>query len=419
MAGIYVQNYVDLVQFALLSNGTLTSTGVNTINGPGPYGQYYYGATSVGVFGGTSSLYSGPLAVTATVELTTLIGDIQTYAASLPAPYKTTLPFASFAADYTFNPGTYYASALTGTNVTLTFNGNNNPNSQIFIIVEEGFTLTRVQFNPINGLKACNIFILTGVSGVGGITITGTALAPQYDVYANLIAAGGAITTTDIATITGTMYAVQEDPTGPITITGDTNLNASYCTYNGGFPDPYPVPVCYLKGTKILTSKGYLPIEDLKVGDRVASKGRIYTDTCNVTKGHVLKHVVWTSKFGISELNNQTRPICIKAGALGDAPTEDLYVSPAHGIILDGRMIAAKDLVNGTTIVQDTTLRAKDIVYHHLELENHSTVIANGVLSESMHGSQNRRFFEKSEVVYPKDALHMLSRPFSALHARR
>ena len=413
---------MDLVQFALLSNGTLTSTGVNTINtGGGTNGQYYYGAATVGVFGGDSSLYSGPLAVTATVELNTLIGDIQTYAASLPAPYKTTLPFASFAGPYTFNPGAYYAPAgLTGTDVMLTFNGNNNPNSQIFIIVEEGFTLTRVQFNPINGLKACNIFILVGVSGVGGITITGDALAPQYDVYANLIAAGGAITTTDIATITGTMYAVQEDPTGPITITGDTTLNASYCRYNGGFPDPYPVPVCYLKGTKILTSKGYLPIEDLAAGDRVASKGRIYTDRCDETKGHMLKHVVWTSKFGVSELNSQTRPICIKAGALGDAPTEDLYVSPAHGIIVDGRMIAAKDLINGVTIVQDTTLRAKDIVYHHLELENHSSVIVNGVLSESMHGSQDRRFFEKSEVVYPKaGTVHMLSRPFSSLHARR
>jgi hypothetical protein len=421
MAGIYVSNYASLVQFALFCNGDLTSTGVNTINEQtGTGGQFYYG-TAPGAFGGTSTLYpGGPLVAAATTDLNSLISDIQTYAASLPALYQTVLPAATFAGPATFTPGAYYAAAgLTGTDVTLTFDGNNNPNSQFFIIVNAGVTFTRVQIDLINQAKVCNIFFLAGVGGTGGITFTGTSLSPLYNISGNLIAAGGAITTTDIVTIEGTMYALQ-DPLGAITITGDTDLISSYCTYTGGYPYPYPVPVCYLKGTKILTSKGYLPIEDLKAGDLVASKGRIYTDKCDVTKGHVLKHVVWTSKFGISELNTKTRPICIKAGALGDAPTEDLYVSPAHGIIVDGRMVAAKDLVNGTTIVQDTKMRAKDIVYHHLELENHSTVIANGVLSESMHGSKNRRFFEKSEVVYPKKgAVHMMSRPFSAMHVRR
>lgn len=55
-----------------------------------------------------------------------------------------------------------------------------------------------------------------------------------------------------------------------------------------------------------------------------------------------------------SHLTSKSCPICIKKDALGkNYPFTDLYVSPEHGLLLHGKMISAKNIVNGKTIYQD------------------------------------------------------------------
>ena len=72
---------------------------------------------------------------------------------------------------------------------------------------------------------------------------------------------------------------------------------------------------------------------------------------------------------------------------------KDLYVSPNHGILINGKMTRAWSLVNGETVYQDT--ECNEITYYHLECKEHVAIIANGVLAESYLDCDNRYVFEK------------------------
>ena len=52
-------------------------------------------------------------------------------------------------------------------------------------------------------------------------------------------------------------------------------------------------------------------------------------------------------------------------GAIADeVPHRDLVVSPDHAIFIDGKLICARQLINGTTIRQETDWTAVD--YYHV-----------------------------------------------------
>ncbi len=75
-------------------------------------------------------------------------------------------------------------------------------------------------------------------------------------------------------------------------------------------------------------------------------------------------------------------------------PHRDLVVSPDHAIFVDGKLICARQLVNGTTIRQETGWTAVD--YYHVELDRHAILIAEGLLAESYIDTGNRGFFANS-----------------------
>jgi surface protein len=167
--------------------------------------------------------------------------------------------------------------------------------------------------------------------------------------------------------------------------------------------DPSPEPiVCYLKGSLILTKRGFVPIENIKAGDKVVTKGNIYNNKFIKEDTNLsIQPVMWVSKFKVIDLNSKSRPICIKTDALGkNYPFRDLYVSPNHSLILNGKMVPAKNMVNGKTIVQDK--ECDNVEYYHLECESHSAIIANGVLSESYLEVNNRDVFENSIRLRPR-----------------
>ena len=84
-----------------------------------------------------------------------------------------------------------------------------------------------------------------------------------------------------------------------------------------------------------------------------------------------------------------------KKDALGkNYPFQDLYISPNHSLLLNGKMVLAKNIVNGETIYQDK--ECENLEYYHLECEQHSAIFANGVLSESYLDVNNRDVFENS-----------------------
>jgi hypothetical protein len=77
-------------------------------------------------------------------------------------------------------------------------------------------------------------------------------------------------------------------------------------------------------------------------------------------------------------------------------PHRDLLVSPDHAIFVDGMLICARQLVNGTTIRQERDCTAVD--YYHVELDQHAILLAEGLPAESYLDTGNRGFFSNSGV---------------------
>ena len=106
-------------------------------------------------------------------------------------------------------------------------------------------------------------------------------------------------------------------------------------------------------------------MEDLRIGDLVVT----------ATGGALPIKWIGTRGFITRLVNEHHRaallPIRIAAGALGEAsPVRDLHVSPEHMLCLDGVLIPADKLLNGTTV---TRADGFDVVqYFHIELPRRS-----------------------------------------------
>lgn len=300
----------------------------------------------------------------------------------------------TIAADYTFYSGRYSSgSAISFTGpINLTFDALGNSNAQFFITASSSITLANVSnIYLINGASNCNIFWL---ASTGAITFTGTNPPNILGIFI----AASQITFDTPANVLGRLYAQATSP-GNITFIGPSSVDAACLV------------VCYAKGTLILMKNGFVPIENIKVGNKVVTKGKIYDNKFIKQDASLeVKPVTWISKFKVNNPNSKSRPICIKKNALGqNYPFKDLYVSPGHRLLLNGKMILAKKLVNGNTIYQDMV--CEDVEYYHLECENHSAIIANGILSETYLDLGNSRFvFEdgrKSQSQHKKLTQHI------------
>ena len=172
---------------------------------------------------------------------------------------------------------------------------------------------------------------------------------------------------------------------------------------------------CFAEGTRILTARGEIPIEALLADDRVI--------TVDQSEPRAVP-IKWRGQRSVRldrhPAPHRVAPIVIEPGALGapnvinalgapsvinalgapsvinalgaGVPHRRLVVSPDHALLLDGQLIEAKYLVNGATIWQDFAARA--ITYHHLELERHGAVLAEGAAAETFLESGNRHQFE-------------------------
>jgi hypothetical protein len=144
--------------------------------------------------------------------------------------------------------------------------------------------------------------------------------------------------------------------------------------------------VCFLRGTRILTPGGEVPVEDLASGD------------CVVTVSGAERPIKWIGRRGyITRLVSQhardnVLPIRFARGSLGDAlPKRELYVSPEHAMCLDGVLIRARHLVNGASIAYCDSF--SKIEYFHIELPTHDVIYAEGAASESWLDCGNRNIF--------------------------
>ena len=144
-------------------------------------------------------------------------------------------------------------------------------------------------------------------------------------------------------------------------------------------------PVCFCRGTLILTERGEVPVETLAVGDRV------------VTLSGGLKPIVWIG-FGhdlVTRRHSLSRPIVVRAGALADGvPRRDLYLTHGHALYLEGVLIPVEHLVNYRSICWDEEARV--VEYYHVELTDHDVVFAEGAPAETYYDAGNRALFHNT-----------------------
>ncbi len=131
--------------------------------------------------------------------------------------------------------------------------------------------------------------------------------------------------------------------------------------------------ICFTPGTLIETADGPRPVEALREGDRVQ------------TRDNGMQDILWTGSRRMTGARlfamPRLRPVRISTGALGvERPDQELLVSPEHRMLIKGEvaqslfntpevLVAAKDLVNGSTVPVDLHLR--EVTYIHLLLPRH------------------------------------------------
>ncbi len=172
--------------------------------------------------------------------------------------------------------------------------------------------------------------------------------------------------------------------------------------------------VCFARGTHIRTPNGERRVETLREGELV-----LVADAGEARA----KRVRWVGQRRL-DLAAHARPelaapIWFRAGALGEGlPMRDLLVSPDHALLIEGRLVRAKLLINGMSIVQERGLAA--VSYHHVELDDHAILLAEGVPAESYLDTGNRGFFANSGlplVLHPDLMAEVPEAPSCAPHA--
>jgi hypothetical protein len=221
--------------------------------------------------------------------------------------------------------------------------------------------------SDVNGFQSGDSIVLSGFAGA-------------TETYAD-----GVLTLTQSATVLGI----------PITNTATIQLEGNYTASDfsttsetdGSLLITTDVVPCFASGTRILTAEGEVAVEALKVGDSVVT----------VTGGRRrLMPITWIGlraiDIGRHPAPEKVRPIRVQRGAFApNQPSRDLLLSPDHAIYDKGVLVPVKYLVNGTTVAEDGEMRS--VVYHHIQLEQHEILLAEGLPAESYLESGGRGMF--------------------------
>lgn len=145
--------------------------------------------------------------------------------------------------------------------------------------------------------------------------------------------------------------------------------------------------VCFLTGTAIATPDGPRAVETLTPGDAIlTAQGRVVPMRFNF-------HQTIATRFGPAE---RLMPVRVAKGALGGGlPERDLTLTADHALLVDGLLINAGALVNGTTITRVPLSEfGGRYTVHHIETEAHDLILAEGTPAETYIDYVARRSFD-------------------------
>lgn len=141
---------------------------------------------------------------------------------------------------------------------------------------------------------------------------------------------------------------------------------------------------CYRAGTRIATARGEVKVEDLVIGDRAR------------TRFSGVAPVVWIGHRRVDCRRHPRQadvwPVRVARDAFGPGlPRAALWLSPDHAVFAASVLIPIKYLINGTTIAQ---VAVEEVMYWHVELENHDVLLAEGLPAESYLENGQRAAFD-------------------------
>ena len=226
-----------------------------------------------------------------------------------------------------------------------------------------GLGPTVANFGSISFDTGADWFIAGNTAGLAG-TISGFTGRDTIEV--------------DGITVTGSSYAggvlTLTDTTGfaTLAITGDfTTSDFAVTNVTGGAEVNV---ACFRAGTRILTDRGEVAVEDLHVGDLVRT-----------LLGDGAAPIIWVGRREVDCARHpqpqKVWPVRITAGAFGPGrPHSDVFLSPDHAVYVNEALIPVRCLINGSAIVQ---VPVDQVVYHHIELVEHEVLLAEGLPAES------------------------------------
>lgn len=150
------------------------------------------------------------------------------------------------------------------------------------------------------------------------------------------------------------------------------------------------VIVCFTAGTRIMTDRGPVLVEELCAGDMV------------VTRDNGAQPLRWVGQRQMSyqdlQANPQLQPVRIASGALsGAGPDRTMLVSPQHRVLIEGAraemyfgesevLVPAKHLIGMAQVTR--ALPAEGVTYVHILFDQHEIVQSDGIWTESFQPAE-------------------------------
>ncbi|WP_255031730.1 Hint domain-containing protein [Acetobacter persici] len=163
-----------------------------------------------------------------------------------------------------------------------------------------------------------------------------------------------------------------------------------------GVNNIYSIQTCFLAGSMIRTPDGDVAVEDIQIGDEVIAFD--WRNNQNITRP-----VVWVGKTRAAvrpELSDDEAgwPVRILKDAIADGvPYKDMLITAEHCLFFKDSFVPVRMLVNGVSIFYDKSITSYD--YYHVETEQHSVIMADGMLTESYLDTGNRSSFRQEGKI--------------------
>jgi len=318
--------------------------------------------------------------------------------------------------DFTGTFATTTTSATAGTTTTGVHSFNDN--GAVFIF---SYSITNISFGSVGQVTTHPS--IGGATGIAGASFSAPAGGPGTATATLTVFQGGNTffhnPVLNLALVDGTVVITFDGGSAVTLSAGATPITSTTVSATGDFHNIVftfgGIPaggdggfgidtltadlVCFLEGTKIASADGEIPVEELETGDLVTT-----ADGGTAT-------VRWV---GVQEISptfatpQRDYPVRIRANALGDGvPSRDLYVTGEHALFVDGLLINAGALVNGTSITRVADMGSSNFRYYHIETDAHDLVLAENTPAETFVDYVTRGRFQNHaeyEALYGDEA---------------